>query len=152
MAGPNNGIPVQPSLVTQNLLAYNGARQSSGSVLDTMFHMIYENIILIIYIECVSSDPMISLRRPTTSPYLVAHGELKPCAKQTTWLTSIDSLAPGRFVNGWGIYCEVALRWISDEPHWRSVNIGSGNGLAPSSNKPLPEPMSTQIPVHIWRH
>ena len=25
------------------------------------------------------------------------------------------------------------------------VNIGSGNGLVPSGNKPLPEPMLTQI-------
>ena len=28
-------------------------------------------------------------------------------------------------------------------PHWSSVNIGSGNGLVPSGNKPLPEPMLT---------
>ena len=36
-------------------------------------------------------------------------------------------------------------------PHWWSVNIGSGNGLVPSGNKPLPEPMLTQISVTIWR-
>ena len=30
-------------------------------------------------------------------------------------------------------------------PHWWSVNIGSGNGLVPSGNKPLPEPMLAQI-------
>ena len=35
---------------------------------------------------------------------------------------------------------------------WWSVNIGSGNGLVPSGNKPLPEPMLTQISVTIWRH
>ena len=29
--------------------------------------------------------------------------------------------------------------------HWWSVNIGSGNGLVPSGNKPLPEVMLTQI-------
>ena len=29
-------------------------------------------------------------------------------------------------------------------------NIGSGNGLVPSGNKPLPEPMLTQIGVAIW--
>ena len=34
--------------------------------------------------------------------------------------------------------------------HWWSVNIGSGNGLVPSGNKPLPEPMLTQISVAIW--
>ena len=35
----------------------------------------------------------------------------------------------------------------SDECHWASlrlVNIASGNGLVPSDNKPLPEPMLTQ--------
>ena len=31
--------------------------------------------------------------------------------------------------------------------HWWSANIGSGNGLVPSGNKPLPEPMLTKIPV-----
>ena len=28
-------------------------------------------------------------------------------------------------------------------PHWSFVNIGSGNGLVPSGNKPLPEPVLT---------
>ena len=36
--------------------------------------------------------------------------------------------------------------------HWWSVNIGSGNGLVPSGNKPLPEPTLTQISVAIWCH
>ena len=31
----------------------------------------------------------------------------------------------------------------------RQVNIGSGNGLEPSGNKSLPEPMLTQIYVAI---
>ena len=35
---------------------------------------------------------------------------------------------------------------------WWSVNIGSGNGLVPSGNKPLPEPMLTQTSVAIWHH
>ena len=30
-------------------------------------------------------------------------------------------------------------------PHWWKVNIGSGNGLVPSGNKPLPETMLTQF-------
>ena len=34
--------------------------------------------------------------------------------------------------------------------HWWSVDIGSGNGLVPLANKPLPEPMLTQISVAIW--
>ena len=37
-------------------------------------------------------------------------------------------------------------------PHRSLVNIGSGNGLVPSGNKPLPEPMLALIPVAIWRH
>ena len=36
--------------------------------------------------------------------------------------------------------------------HWRSVNIVSDNGLVPSGNKPLPEPMLTQISVAMWHH
>ena len=31
-------------------------------------------------------------------------------------------------------------------------NIGSGNALVPSGNKPLPEPMLTQIHVATRRH
>ena len=34
---------------------------------------------------------------------------------------------------------------------WWKVNIGSGNGLVPSGNKPLPEPVLTQIYVTTWR-
>ena len=34
-------------------------------------------------------------------------------------------------------------------PYWREVNIGSGNGLMPSNNKPLPELMLIQISVAI---
>ena len=51
-----------------------------------------------------------------------------------------------------GISCEIALIWMSLGLHWSSVNIGSGNGLVPSGNKPLPEPMLTHIFVAIWRH
>ena len=48
--------------------------------------------------------------------------------------------------DGWCISCEIALIGMSldfaDDQSW---NIGSGNGLVPSGNKPLPEPMLTQI-------
>ena len=37
-------------------------------------------------------------------------------------------------------------------PYWWSVNIGSGNDLVPSGNKPLPEPMLIQIYVDMLRH
>ena len=35
---------------------------------------------------------------------------------------------------------------------WWSRNIGSSNSLVQSDNKPLPEPMLTQISVAIWYH
>ena len=37
-------------------------------------------------------------------------------------------------------------------PYQWCVKIGSGNGLLPSGNKPLAEPVSTQIFVTIWHH
>ena len=41
---------------------------------------------------------------------------------------------------------------IVSEPHWWYVNIGSGYGLVPSGNKPLPELMFTQFNLAIWGH
>ena len=72
-------------------------------------------------------------------------------AEMMTW--SINPLAPERFewnfskvifkgilvIDGWGISCDIALRWKS------IVNIGSGNGLEQSGNKPLPVLMLIQI-------
>ena len=45
----------------------------------------------------------------------------------------------------WNCYQVSATR-----PHWSLINIGSGNGLVSSGNKPLPEPILTQIYVAIW--
>ena len=48
---------------------------------------------------------------------------------------------------------EVSLMKLpSYECHKTLLNIGSGNGLVPSGNKPLPEAMLTQIYVAKWRH
>ena len=69
-----------------------------------------------------------------------------------TWF---NSLAPGKFewkfryaifirilvIDGWDISFEIALIWMSLGLYWWSVNIGSGNGLVPSGNKPLSEPL-----------
>ena len=43
------------------------------------------------------------------------------------------------------------LKLPSDECQWilLMINIGSGNGLVLSGNKPLPEPVLTQIYVAI---
>ena len=48
--------------------------------------------------------------------------------------------------------CEISLEMSATEPHWRWVNMGSGNGLVPSGDKPLPEPMLTQKYVALWHH
>ena len=49
--------------------------------------------------------------------------------------------------------CGIALRWISQstlkEKKTEKLNIGSGNGLVPSGNKPLPQLSLTQIYVTI---
>ena len=46
-------------------------------------------------------------------------------------------------------YCEHfllnCLQGKATRPHWWWVGIGSGNGLVPLGNKPLPEPISTHI-------
>ena len=93
------------------------------------------------------------------------HMEDKPFPDGTKihWL---NSLAPGKFewnfrhvifkqilvIDGWDFSCEITLIMKVTGLHWWSVNIGSGNGLVPSGNKPLPEPMLTQISVAISRH
>ena len=38
------------------------------------------------------------------------------------------------------------------EPHLWKDNIGSGNGLVPWGNKPLPEPILNQIYVALYGH
>ena len=44
----------------------------------------------------------------------------------------------------WGILYETALRWLSldlTDDYLTSINVGSGNGLVLSGNKPLPAPL-----------
>ena len=48
---------------------------------------------------------------------------------------------------------EVAFIWMpQDFTGDYLVNIGPGSGLVPSGNKPLPEPILTQIYVTRWSH
>ena len=47
---------------------------------------------------------------------------------------------------------EIALKWMERDLTDDKSNIGSGNALVPSGNKPLPKPILTQIYVTIWRH
>ena len=50
----------------------------------------------------------------------------------------------------WCISCEIAIRWMQLD--LADVNIRSGDGLVPSGNKPLPEPILTKIYVAKWHH
>ena len=54
----------------------------------------------------------------------------------------------------WWLMCHLwnCHQMIVTGSYWWYVNIGLGNGLVPSANKPLPEPMLTEIYVAIWRH
>ena len=94
---------------------------------------------------------------------MIKNADIFPCIPK--W---VNSLAPGKFernlryvifqgnlvIDGRGISCEIALIWMSVDftDEWWSVNIGTGNGLVLSGNKPLPEPMLTQISDAIRRH
>ena len=54
-----------------------------------------------------------------------------------------------------GLHGHLLRNWShvnTTEPYWGEVNIGSGNGLVTSGNKPLLEPLLTKIYVTIWRH
>ena len=45
------------------------------------------------------------------------------------------------------------LKLLSDESHWTlPINIGIGDSLVPSGNKPLLEPMSNQVCVAVWHN
>ena len=77
------------------------------------------------------------------------------------WSVVFNSLAPGRFqFNFQANFSEWWLRYLlrncpqmnATRPYWWRVNTGSGNGLVPSGNKPLPELMLTQVYVAKWRH
>ena len=79
--------------------------------------------------------------------------------------STFNSLVPGEYewnfryvifkgilvTDGWGISCKNCLYLNIFEPNWWSTNIGSGNGLVPLGNKPLPDPVLTQICVTTWR-
>ena len=88
------------------------------------------------------------------------HGAAKWEVAQWEYCEQFNSLASDKFE--WN-FRYVIFKWIlvtdgwgSDMNvtglHWWSVNIGSGDGLVPSGNKPLPEPMLTQIYVAKWHH
>ena len=80
-------------------------------------------------------------------------------------MLTYDSFSPGRSGRNFktAIFNLALLidifRSCDNSPHmngtglnWREVNTGSGNGLVPSGNKPLPEPMWSKFYDAIWCH
>ena len=76
-------------------------------------------------------------------------------SKCTTPTAPINSLAPGRYGSKF-IFQTLLANWHLEHffwnwgevnvtrPHWWKVNICLGNGLMPSGNNPLPEPVLTR--------
>ena len=55
-------------------------------------------------------------------------------------------------IDGWAIFYEITLGWVSLHPTDNLVNTGPEEGLVLSGSKPLPEKKLTQICVAVWRH
>ena len=80
------------------------------------------------------------------------------CKRLTHWLLGdVAIILEVSFSNS--LYTTVAralvVKSLSGECQRASlmkINIGSGNGLVPSGNKPLPEPVLSQMYVTIWHH
>ena len=49
------------------------------------------------------------------------------------------------------ISSEITFIWLQ-KTHWWLINIGSGNDLEPSDNKPLSEPMLTKMSGALGLH
>ena len=104
---------------------------------------------------CVGRDPR----------HGIAQVLKKENSKSKLTENGINLLAPGKCGNNFKIVISNSfyelIPWAFPEKLLRGechrtplmiINIGSGNGLVPSGNKPLPDPMLTQIYVPIWRH
>ena len=47
-------------------------------------------------------------------------------------------------------FCEIALWRMSLDPTDDKPDVDPNNGLVPTQNKPLPEPVLTQLYVVMW--
>ena len=68
---------------------------------------------------------------------------------QYPWFSYFHTHINDRYVEHFPLNCtEVNVTTLD----WRLVNIGAGNGLVTSGNKPLPGPILNHICVATWRH
>ena len=66
-------------------------------------------------------------------------------------ISLVFSMAENHWYPWWRhLVCMYQVTVIGPRLSW--VNMGSDNGLVPSGNKPLSEPILTQIYATIWRH
>ena len=107
---------------------------------------------LVLKLECFKRTRSILL---LLMPWLLASpGHQQPCHWMCRITRSSSSLThwPLGNLN----FSDWQLRYLlwnclqKNEYHWMRSHIGSGNGLVPLGNKPLPEPMLTQFYVTIW--
>ena len=89
---------------------------------------------------------------------MIGNGDIDIKNNNSMHVSYLNCLAPGRycgnlksviFVYTWQIK---HFLWKLSECHKKKGSIGSGNGLVPLGDKPLPEPMLIQICAAIWRH
>ena len=85
--------------------------------------------------------PTIGLRQ------IHAQGETSPETQQNQ--TTVNSLVPGSYGSSLKSAIFKPFHELISNFVWGEVNIGPGNGLVPSGNKQLPEPMLTKIDVTI---
>ena len=55
-------------------------------------------------------------------------------------------------IDAWGISCEIAFGVMSLELSDKSILVHVMNGLVPSGNKPLHEPLLNKIHDTTWNH
>ena len=73
--------------------------------------------------------------------------DTKPFVIRPSWF---NSLAPERYLE---LFLWICSQVNATGPYLWSVNIGSGNGLGPSGNKPLPEAITwTNVDQVLWCH
>ena len=98
---------------------------------------------------------------PVTEPHNALHGHLWHHQQNIIILTPEKNGSDLKYLNLQHILLIDILKedfhWNYSQvnttrPQWWLVNVGSGNDLVPSVNKPLPEPMLSKFCGTAWHH
>ena len=87
---------------------------------------------------------------------VLVHLDVLPKCKTHWTMEDVSLIKKCNIQNRWVDWYLVHFLWYcphgnATEPHWLYVNIGSGNGLVPSGDKPLSESILTRISL-TWHH